>query len=151
MTILMNNRMAASLLVPPLYGLGAGGGVLSSIWLCTGIPPTDAQVDSLTKANYASQSFVSDNKSVVITGLSLAAAYQVGPPVLFYQHTAGVKGTSTKAGVLSWGVLISAQGNISIADVGLANSGAVIQVDTLNVAVNTVVNVLGMSIRVGRQ
>lgn len=148
MSILMNRRMAAALISLPAGAFGAAGDSIRSIWLCSGPEPADAQLDVLTVSNFSSQSVITNNKVVAIDNLS-SIGKQVGEPSIIYHDVSGFKGTSLKAGVLTW-ALIKTNLGVAIADVGLPNSGAIVQVDRVVVETGNVVNLLSLTMRVRR-
>ena len=123
----------------------------NSLILCVGDMPTDAQVDALTAV---SNTFITSATAVTLGSISLANMLpkdSTSFPLLMTNkiNPTIYKANSTKAGTLGWAV-INTGAWFSIVDVGLPNSGAVVQVDVVNVAVNTPVTFLSLSYKFGR-
>ena len=149
MSLMINSRLFASLLVSynSMFLSGA-----SNIYLCVGTTPTDAQIDAMTAVTDA---LIVNNKAVTYGGYPLTniKLKDTSIPALNYLNILPSPNTvnSVKAGTISWGVLYGNDSRkVCIVDVGLANSGAVIQVDTTTVIVGTPVTLLGIAYKLGR-
>ena len=127
---------------------------VSAIRLMVGSPPSDAQVDTITQANHSALALITGALSVTMPVASNAMflpvnASAVLPQKMAYQGPI-IKGTAVKAGTLTWAVIMSG-GYPMVVDVGLPNSGAMLQVDKTLVIVGTVVSVLAYSFQAWRQ
>lgn len=122
----------------------------NAIFLCTGSMPTDGQVDAMTAV---SDTLITGSKSVTYGGIPMTSmkAKDTAIPALIYANALPAISTvnATRAGTLTWGVLHGTNG-FAIVDVGLVNSGSVIQVDNVNVSVGTPVTLLSLAYKMGR-
>lgn len=147
--ILMNRLMSAASLCGPISGvtpdLGAGG-----ILLCVGTAPSDLEVEAMTAANYAASAVVVAGKSVTLNMTGMTAGYVQASPFTTFISGLLPSAASTKVGTLNWGIILS-KGQPVFVDVGLPNSGAVIQVDVVSVGVGTVVQLLSCGFKFGRK
>lgn len=146
MSLIINDRMGVTY-AASLYRACAPSG---NPWItfCVGTPPTDVQVMGWTNG---SDSYVTSatTGSLVATGavLTTTNTSTVLPiTITTYQQTNRTF-TATKAGTISWAVVSGY--DYAVLDVGLPNSGAAIQVDTVNVSVGTTVTMQTLSFRVG--
>ena len=154
---IMSPLMARSFFDPLVHAFGlTSNNYVSNVCLCIGPPPTDIQVDSVVSTSrttviampfIANAIAVSISHNLVTTSVNWLQldnrTYAMNNIVL-----SGLSANATKAGVISWGIMFSSWSCMFV-DVGLANSGAVIQVDTVNVAVGTPVTILDVSAVIG--
>ena len=124
----------------------------TSTWLtlCTGTAPTDTDVDALT----ATSAIITSSSAVVFNGSGVVSAINstsTSTPLWFIQQLpTSTTATSTKVGTLTWGVISDSQYGVTVVDVGLPNSGAVVQVDKMSVTTGTVVSLLSISYSIWR-
>ena len=145
--MLLNSASLAGLITQYTFNFFAPA---TGIYLCVGTMPTDAQIDAMTVATDA---LITGNKAVSYGAIPATnfRAKDTNIPCLMYSAVMPVVTVvnSTKAGTLGWAVLHNGTG-FAIADVGLANSGAVVQVDTTTVIIGTPVTLLTVSYKFGR-
>jgi hypothetical protein len=121
----------------------------SNLILCVGTPPDDATVDTIT----AAAAVVTGNSTCTYntTGIQFAlnSASEFPPRYVLTSFPTTNTVNATKAGTISWGLLTGSWG-VSVVDVGLPNSGSLIEVNTTNVSVGTPVTITNWSFKLGR-
>lgn len=152
--VMINKNMNACLAISYAAGIMPQRGLT----LCVGTMPTDAQAKTLSSSLDAT--LITPYITVTYTsilgtwGANRTVVKDATLPALFYADFGPVSAANrskaaTKAGVISWAVASNDQGGFVILDVGLPNSGAIVQVDTVNVSVGTIVTLLSLSCKLG--
>lgn len=122
----------------------------SSIILCTGTKPTDAEVDTLT----TSSAIVTNSTAAVFNtaGLlyTLYNATEFPPRYVLSAFPTTNQVTASKTGTINWGVLVGPWG-IAVVDVTVTNGGGILEVNTVDVVSGvTSVSLTNWSFKVGR-
>lgn len=118
--------------------------------LCVGTQPTDAEADAIT----TSSTIVTNNQtcSFNMTGFNNALFSQTEFPPRYvctsYPTTNAV--AATKAGTISWGLLVNGAWGIAVVDVTGPNGGGMVEVNTTNVIVGTSVYITNWSFKLNR-
>lgn len=149
MTIMMNTRLAAGIAATYASRFFAP---VNNIYLCVGAMPSDAQIDSMTST---SSSIITSALAVTLGTIPLAqmkAKDQSVGPILLTNNVLPTlyKANATKAGTIGWGVVAYSATAFSIVDVGLPNSGAALQVDTLNAVIGQPITFMSLSCKLWR-